>query len=859
MAIKQPLRRAAPHSAPPRRQGYLWSRVHFLIRFLGLTGSLLGIVGFLVASTAGVAGNAKEILLQAIQQALAWHEAPLWVWLVAGGTAAVMLALVVEALGILLYAAGRRSAFGFNALLQVALASALVVGINVWSFRHYLRFDCTRDQQFTLPEKVRKELETLDPNVTTTVVVYQPDKTSGTRAAKPDRYDYAAERKVVEKIKDLVDQLRELGKQFDVKMLDVEDEKYDEQLQSLTRDAPELRQAIDRAQENSIFIHAGGRVQQMSFNELFLLDRVASQNANHRRGNLVLLPQGGQKTRSAAEPFADKIIHLEERKPRIGVLVMHELLTTQGSEGAFTLRGLRRTLETHGFEVQDVVLRRLGDAGPEPAADTSEETKLERLEAEIEDLELDMKDINQEIKILKEEIGIFELKPGEKEADKLEELSNIFVRQLRGTKLTRAQWQEELRVRHRALVQRQELLKDNEKERDRVRAERDKLNIDELREAQRMKDVKAKLDRALAECDLLFIPRLTRRQNLFMAAPYSFHKLSEAQLASIKEFVEAGKPIFACLGPANEPRDPTLGPPTEPPPDSFDRMLADLGVRLGKQTILFNADSKAFTDRRPNPFRTDEGAKVPPLDFESPASAWRGKWATLQPDLQTNKIREGMRILLHSIGRPAEGETSTGQGGGTKPTPEGQGFAMAIRFPRPVYYEPPAGTTPAQDPVFLVTPEGWNDDAPFPVRGHRPHYKPPEKNDPDNGTLDEKRRGEFPVGVAFEAPIPSSWSSATAKAVRIAVIGQGDVFVGEDLSASKDRSPAKERLLLQTVNWLLGRDNFLPQDNDPWSYPRVDLLPGSQDEQLWLWGARLGLPVLFAYLGLVVLLLRSLR
>ena len=31
------------------------------------------------------------------------------------------------------------------------------------------------------------------------------------------------------------------------------------------------------------------------------------------------------------------------------------------------------------------------------------------------------------------------------------------------------------------------------------------------------------------------------------------------------------------------------------------------------------------------------------------------------------------------------------------------------------------------------------------------------------------------------------------------------------------------------------------------------------EKSLWLWGARLGLPVLFAYLGVVVVLLRRLR
>jgi hypothetical protein len=852
--MKQPRRPATrPAAARPAggRLGYFWSRLHFLIRFLGISGALVGCAGLVLAGLEGLLaswGTAQTAFLQAVTGGGARYGT----WLVLGGAAAALFALLIEALVILRMAAGRRSAFGFNALVQVVLAVALVAGINVWSFQHYLRLDCTRDQQFTLPAEVRQELEKLDPGTTTTVVIYQRHTTFGVLKDNPDEYDHAAERVVVEKVQDLVEQIRELGKQFDVKVLDIKDKQFSEKSHAATENMPRLREAIDKAPDYNIFIHATGRVQQVRFNQLFLLDRVASQEANNRRGNLVLLPQGTGKSPHGIEPLVSRIINLEERKPRVGVLVMHELLTSQGSEGAFTLRGLRKTLELNGFEVRDVVLRRSGDAGPEPAADTADESKLERLEADIEDLEQDLKDINREIKLIEEEIAFFELKPGEKEEDKLEALSKQFARELRGRKLTRAQWQNELQIRRQALVQRRELAEARQRERDKVRSERDKLNIDELREAQRMKDVKAKLDRALAECDLLFIPRLTRRQNGFLAAPYAFHRFSDAQLASIKEFVESGKPIFACLGPANEPRDPTAGMPPEPPPDSFDRMLADLGVRLGKQTILFSADSKAFTDRRLNPFRTDDGARVPPLDFEAGPGAWRGKWATLQPELPPNRIREGMRILAHSIGRAA----ATGGADKLADAPagaDGREFAIAIRFPRPVYYEPPANYTPPEDPVFLVTPEGWNDDAPYPVRGHRPHYKPPEKNDPDNGTPDEKRRGAFPVGIAVETPLPSSWSSGTAKNVRLAVIGQGDVLVGEELS------PAKERLLLQTMNWLLGREDYLPRNDHPWSYPRVDLIPGSQEEQLWLWGARLGLPVLFAYLGLVVLLLRRLR
>lgn len=854
MAVKQPARGPAPRPAaspPPARPGPVWSRLHFVVRFLGLTGFLVACVGLVLAGLSGLLAT-WDAARDAIRRAVSGGPTELGTWLVLVGLVAVVIALLVEALVSLRTAAGRRGAFGFNAVVQVALATALLVGLNAWSFRNYLRFDWTRDSQFTLPTAIRDQLARLDPSVPTTIVVYQQHKTFGALTDKPDRFDYAAERKVVEKVKDLVEQFRELGGRFTVEVLDVEEEGYDDRLEKVTRNAPELKKAIDRAPENSVFVYAGGKVQQMSFNEFYLLDRAKSQEANEGRGNLVLLAQGrGTKDHPASgrgvEPFADKVLNVEERRPRIGVLVMHELLTTEGSEDAFTLAGLRKALETNGFEVRDVVLRRVGDTGPEPAADTFEESKLDRLDADLEDAKAELGALEAELKIGEEQAADFDLKPGDKEEDKLEAISKKYSRALRGGKLT-SEGRKVLLAQIRGGVARlRELFEAAKKERDRVQAERAALNIDQLQEARRMRDIKAKLDRALADCDLLFIPRLTRRANGGFAAPYRFHRMSEAQLASVREFLEAGKPIFVCAGPVNDPPDFNLGPDAEGP-DGLDRLLGDLGVRLGKQTVLFTTDAKAFADRRVNPFRTDDAVRVPPLDFEAAPSAWQGKWAALKEGtVPPNPIRDGLRIIARSARKRANAK-------GPEATEQDKRRAeVAIRFPRPVWYEAPAGVSTRFEPTFLVTAEGWNEDKPYATRGRKPHFEPPKKDDPDNGTAEEKRRGAFSVGVAVEAPLPSSWSSGTQKSVRLAVIGQGDVFVGDELS------PGRERLFLETANWLLGRDDYLPVDDHPWSYPRVALAPGSQEEQLWLWGARLGLPVLFAYLGLVVLLVRRLR
>src|SRR5262249_10843597 len=146
---------------------------------------------------------------------------------------------------------------------------------------------------------------------------------------------------------------------------------FSDKLSQVTQGAPALRKAIDAAPENTIFFYSGGKVQHLSFNEFYQLDKVASESADNGEGNLVLLAQGIGTSGRGVEPFARKILNTDERRPRVGILVVHELLTSEGSEDVFTLRGLCKALETEGFDVRDVVLRKGWETGPlEPAADT---------------------------------------------------------------------------------------------------------------------------------------------------------------------------------------------------------------------------------------------------------------------------------------------------------------------------------------------------------------------------------------------------------------------------------------------------------------------------------------------------------
>ena len=109
-----------------------WSLLHFLIRWAGLTGPLIGGVGSMLAY---------------YRQTLS----PLTWGLILGGGLAVLAALVVEGVVFLGRMAGRHSAFGLNAVVQILVALVLLAGVNLYSSWHYLRLDWTQKRLFTLP------------------------------------------------------------------------------------------------------------------------------------------------------------------------------------------------------------------------------------------------------------------------------------------------------------------------------------------------------------------------------------------------------------------------------------------------------------------------------------------------------------------------------------------------------------------------------------------------------------------------------------------------------------------------------------------------------------------------------------
>jgi hypothetical protein len=154
----------------------------------------------------------------------------------------------------------------------------------------------------------------------------------------------------------------------------------------------------------------------------------------------------------------------------------------------------------------------------------------------------------------------------------------------------------------------------------------------------------------------------------------------------------------------------------------------------------------------------------------------------------------------------------------------------------------------------MVGPESWNENSPFlNEKREAPRFTPTKEGDKAKGSLDEVRRGPFPIAVAIDHTLPARWfgDKETPTKARIGVVGNGGVFVGTTLS------PIKEKLLLDVCNWLLGRDDLLAKQQETWSFPRVEL--SDAEEKLWHWGAFLGMPIAFMYLGMLMWFVRRMR
>jgi hypothetical protein len=882
------------------RLGWL-ARIRLIGRILGITGIFAALIGLFILVSQG-----QILSVDALRNTLTSGTDLLRIagFMVIGGAGLAALVVLFEILGVM-GGSGQRSISGLNSALQVALGIALFGGVNYLAFNYFQRWDLTRDRDFTLPPNVVEELRKLQGQ--TTIVVLQQHKTFGQLSPKPDVYDYAAERKVVEKVKDLVEQFRLLGPQFRVVTLDVEAIGYDKRLNEETAQRPGLKEAISAAPDNSVFFYADDRVEKLSntealrrqaagrrvstrpeqgssvfayegniprlsFNEFYQLDKSASKAANPSdngtpRGNLILHPQG-------VELFIRNIQNIQERRPRVGLMVIHEVLTTEMENkelDEFSAHGLRKSLEDHGFDVRDILLKRWPpNEESTAAAYNTEETKFERLASELEDIETELRGIREENEQATAFAKVFQ------EAT-LEQLNKQFRSRIRRD-IDEAFRQRQLKVINDALRRMKERASELSKEKTDIEAKIQAITKNERAfEDRRVTDLEAKMTRLVSDCDLLVIPRHT----LFnlsdrRAVNPSLYKLSPEQVKVTRAFMKAGKPILACIGPSNEPN----GPPLLEPLDEFERLLVDRGIELGRQAVIYDVEKKAFSARRSGSMlgggTSDE---IPPVSFP----------ATSIDQRQPNPIAEAMLATMRSADMPLN---------------------ITLRHPRPIYISDAVEEKLPFSPAFMLTSgASWNESQPFPtmrpispgeVAVIPPRYDATPFDDPKKGTHDEERRGPFTVGVAIESPVPMNWfdssssnsrkinetlqvanlstpfdggllaaaltaqaslevDRSTGKAIRqkerptsrMVVIGQGGVFNGIHLN------PAQEQLLLHSCNWLLHRDDRLPRTDLEWKYPRVNL--DERKSFLWSYAPLFGPPALFLYLGVIVLLVRRVR
>jgi hypothetical protein len=857
------------------RSSSAWQMLHFLLRFIGLVGLMTAIGGWFVWGVLkSDQFDAEEYGMYAIQ----------------GGLGAVAFALLFELAGFFRMVFSNRGAFGINAMLQVVLMLALVVGANYYAFHNFKRFDLTEDQIFTLDEKIHLQLANLRGD--TDIIIFQNHRSFGHRAKdesdkdaqraknQQEKIDFAAQRKIIEKVKDLAEQFGDLGPRFHVHVLDMKDDGFDKAMAKVRDISADLENTILSAPENSVFFYSRDlkQAQRLSFSEIYQVDTQSSLEQK----NLVLHYQG-------EEPFVNKIFSIEQKSPRIATAVIHPVLGMQNKEmPMFTMSGAKTTLGKYNIGTLDLMMRKIGDDGDlseEPTALTYDESRFEQIEDELVELDelikvqtSNIKEMTQYLTEWKEwdlpklntKYIYYYREDGRQDTTlraNVDQLKKSGIR-YKFTDVDEVDKKNETEYYSRNIEILQTALKRNREERESLSKEKATLNVETLAEKRRLTDVEAKTKAMLANVDLLIVPRITMMNAATgRVIPNRIHKLDTTQLNALKAFMREGKPVLFLLGPANDPREtPELGGGTSV--DPLESMLAELGFKLPKQTILYNVEAREFNERKFGGAFGGGNREVEVPGLKLDVTTMTTQFTKVKDVLTPHPLRTSLKMMSRSGGKSDAGE-------------------LRIKHPRPVYYMKPSlepnaasnlvaslsmpgfgGAIPAaaiwlnqvqqkpdENSVFLITrDESWNEDHPFIVKNKAPSYTPPKSDDPRKGTVEEPRLGPFPIGVAVETPIPADWyetESTKPKTARIAVIGSGSAFVGTELT------PMKERMLLDVVNWLIGRDDLLAKEAGTWQYPRV-AIPEMQF-QLWQWGARLWLPLVFVFLGVVVTMARQMR
>ncbi|MGL6072561.1 MAG: hypothetical protein ACRC8S_00235 [Fimbriiglobus sp.] len=908
------------------------NRFRFMMRVFSLFSLIAMAVGVLLTYDELPWSAGKIALLESASEVLqgqAGLMAQIGVGLLLVGGVFLILESLIEIVGLFVLVTGRRAVVGVNTVLQITAAVALLIGVNVISFRHYWRGDLTRDQRFTFSKLIESDLKRLRSTQPTTIVVLRKSQSDR------DAYDSAAEAKVVEKVKDLVDQLREYGSQFQIVELNSEDTAFERKKKEVCARRPGLAQAIASAPENTIFFYADEKVQtrtraeaerlaagvgsrpatltdpadadkalvypaniaRLPFRDFYQLDKTTSREATETertragvlaggvvfgpgavgQGNLALISRG-------PEVFIRKLLTLEERKPRVGLAVIHPLLTSRESVEEYTAAGMRTALERNGFDVTDIILKKWSRSGPPtPAATTFEESELDRSEARYNLLNLLIANRETLIDRLSKDLKLAEAAVSAADAamdvdekrKKFMEAARIVGGYVRGRITSDVEVKAvitQLKTQTESL--RAETVEFQSQVGEAGTQYRELLRNERAVESRRLVDVSAKLQQYVAETDILIVPRLTVTDIVRGdTIPGSIFNLSTEQAQVVREFMKAGKPVLFALGPViNDARGPAEGP------DEVEKLLPQFGIIPGRQTILTDEESLAISERQGEGFGV--AVKLSPLLFEVPES--------VNPN--PNPISAAYRTTARAVDQKLDVKKS--------------GY-------RPIYLASGvAERSPFQPEIAFTGKNSFNKDNPLFSEDNPPRYEPAKPDDPKRGTREEERRGPFPVGVAVETKIPTDWvddkkakstyalSAVTGVAgltpmkptstdaqleavswaitspglgalgvgltglaldqverptVRVVALGHGGLFNGNKLDA------ATETLLVHTLTWQLKRDNALPAaptEQTTWSYPRADLTP----KMFTIWvGVIVLVPFVIAVLGLIALMTRQVR
>src|SRR5438270_13458716 len=90
----------------------------------------------------------------------------------------------------------QRLQIGLNLLIQVVLIIFLITAVNWIGFRHYKRWDVSRDQKYALSDKTKRFLDTIKGKMRVTVFFSPNTPISGDVASLLTEYQYAAKGKI---------------------------------------------------------------------------------------------------------------------------------------------------------------------------------------------------------------------------------------------------------------------------------------------------------------------------------------------------------------------------------------------------------------------------------------------------------------------------------------------------------------------------------------------------------------------------------------------------------------------------------------------------------------------------------------